>query len=112
VERQPRLAQEAGRILERLGYSNITVVIGDGTNGVPQFAPYNAIIVAAAAPTVPPLLLEQLAEGGRLVIPIGSRAEQILQLVKKIQGNFIYQHLEAVRFVPLLGEKGFPERDF
>lgn len=112
VERQPRLAEEAQQIFERLGYTNIRVVVGDGTLGVPEFAPYDGIIVAAAGPSVPPALLEQLAEGGRMVIPTGTRDEQILQLVRKFQGNFTYQYLEAVRFVPLVGEKGFLERDF
>lgn len=112
IERQPELAEEAERNFERLGYKNIRVAVGDGSLGMPEFAPYDAIIVAAAAPSVPPALLEQLAEGGRLVLPVGSRDSQILQLVRMHQGQAETTNLEGARFVPLLGEKGFPERDF
>lgn len=112
IERQPELAEEAARNFNRLGYKNIRVAVGDGSLGVSEFAPYDAIIVAAAAPSVPPALLEQLAEGGRLVLPVGPRDSQVLQLVHKRQGQTSTTNLEGVRFVPLLGEKGYPERDF
>jgi protein-L-isoaspartate(D-aspartate) O-methyltransferase len=112
IERQPELAEEAARNFDRLGYKNIRIAVGDGTLGVPEFAPYDAIIVAAAAPSIPPALLEQLAEGGRLVLPVGSRDSQVIQLLHKQQGQVTTSNLEGARFVPLLGEKGFSERDF
>src|SRR5215472_9430207 len=83
VERHPALAQHARKTLERLGYKNATVVEGDGSLGLPEHAPYDAIIVAAAAPRVPPALTEQLAPGGRLVIPVGDAHQQSLQLARK-----------------------------
>ena len=112
IDRQPELAEEAARNFDRLGYENIRVAVGDGTLGVPEFAPYDAIIVAAAAPSVPPALIEQLAERGRLILPVGSRDSQVIQLLRKHEGEVITTSLEGARFVPLLGEKGFSERDF
>lgn len=112
VERQPRLAEEAKSNFDRLGYRNIRVAIGDGSLGVPEFAPYQEIVVAAAAPSIPPALFAQLAEGGRLMLPVGSRDSQVLQLVRKVEGAPVVSSRESVRFVPLIGEKGFLERDF
>lgn len=112
VERQPRLAEEAKSNFDRLGYRNIRVAVGDGSLGVPEFAPYQEIVVAAAAPSVPPALFAQLTEGGRLMLPVGSRDSQVLQLVRKVEGAPVVSSLESVRFVPLIGEKGFLERDF
>ncbi len=112
IERQSSLAEQAKNNFQRLGYCNIRVITGDGTLGVPEFAPYQKIIVAAAAPNVPPALFSQLAEGGRLILPVGSRDVQVLQLVRKVEGNSLTSSLEGARFVPLIGEKGFPERDF
>lgn len=112
IERQPLLAEQARWNFERLGYGNVHVVVGDGTLGVPAYAPFNAIIVAAAAPSIPSVLVEQLAEGGRMVIPVGTMDAQILKLLRKIMGRVEGFDLEAVRFVPLRGEKAFPERDF
>lgn len=112
IERQPRLAEQARWNFERVGYKNIRVILGDGTAGAPALAPFQGIIVAAAAPSIPSALVEQLAEQGRMVIPVGSRETQTLKLLRKINGRIETSDLEAVRFVPLLGEKAFPERDF
>jgi protein-L-isoaspartate(D-aspartate) O-methyltransferase len=107
VERVPELANSARRVLEELGLSNITVLVGDGTLGWRPFAPYDAILVAAASPEVPPPLLDQLAAGGRLVIPIGTRERQELMLFTRRDDGFDAVSLGDARFVPLIGEHGF-----
>lgn len=108
IERYSSLAEEASVTLQRLGYENVTIVAGDGSLGVPQHAPFDAIIVSAAAPQVPPALVQQLALAGRLVIPVGDSAQQVLQLVRKHRDGSITTHsLEGCRFVPLIGEQGF-----
>jgi protein-L-isoaspartate(D-aspartate) O-methyltransferase len=108
VERYAALAEEVSRKLEKLAYKNATVVTGDGSLGFPEHAPYDAIIVAAAAPRVPPALVEQLAPGGRLVIPVGDAQQQVLQLARKdAAGNLTVSSLESCRFVPLVGQQGF-----
>ncbi|HWG48860.1 MAG TPA: protein-L-isoaspartate(D-aspartate) O-methyltransferase [Candidatus Acidoferrales bacterium] len=108
VERYSSLAESAQARLQRLGYRNVVVVAGDGTLGWESSAPYDAIIVSAAAPRVPPALLEQLSAGGRLVIPIGDAHAQVLQLFHKNADDSISMtQLEACRFVPLIGRYGF-----
>ena len=107
VERVFALHFTAKENLERLGYSNIEFIHGDGTRGLPEHAPYDRIIVAAAAPDVPTSLFEQLVEGGRIIIPVGSPEMQELLLVRKQNGLPVTQQLEGCRFVPLLGEQGF-----
>ncbi len=107
VERIPALAAKSQQIFTRLDYPNITVVQGDGTRGLPEHAPFDAIIVAAAAPSIPQPLLDQLAEGGRMIIPVGSIELQILQLVRKSEGEIFTSSLEGCRFVPLIGQAGF-----
>jgi protein-L-isoaspartate(D-aspartate) O-methyltransferase len=108
VERYPALAEEVSRKLQHLAYRNAIVVTGDGSLGLPEHAPYDAIIVAAAAPRVPPALVEQLAPEGRLVIPVGDAQQQVLQLARKdISGNISVTSLESCRFVPLVGQQGF-----
>jgi len=108
VERYASLAESAGRTLERMGYRNVKMIAGDGTLGLPESAPFDAIIVSAAAPRVPPALVEQLAPGGRLIIPVGDSQQQALQLVRRDeQGSVSTQTLEGCRFVPLIGEQGF-----
>jgi protein-L-isoaspartate(D-aspartate) O-methyltransferase len=109
IERIASLAERAATVLKELGYSNVTVVEGDGSQGLPEHAPYDAIVVSAAAPRLPAPLLEQLRDGGRLVIPIGSGFAQELQLVRKIGGQISTSYLEGVRFVPLIGREGFRE---
>jgi protein-L-isoaspartate(D-aspartate) O-methyltransferase len=107
IERYEGLAQAAQQTLTRLDYSNVSVAVGDGTQGLPEHAPYNAIAVSAAAPQIPPPLFEQLAEGGRMVIPVGPAYAQQLQLVQKIDGRMVVTGLEACRFVPLIGSEGY-----
>jgi protein-L-isoaspartate(D-aspartate) O-methyltransferase len=103
IERQPELASTASEKLASLGYTNVHVHCGDGTLGLPEFAPFNAILVAAAAPAVPQPLLAQLAEGGRIIIPVGDADNQELQLIEKHAGKFSTRTMEGCRFVPLVG---------
>src|SRR5579863_8305745 len=103
VERLPRLAQSAESILRALNYTNVTLQVGDGSLGLPQSAPFDAIVVSAAAPEVPEPLVEQLKNGGRMVVPVGPAQAQTLQLVSKQQGNAEVKTLHACRFVPLMG---------
>lgn len=111
IERVPALAVTARRRLERLGYDNVTVRIGDGTEGYAPAAPYDGIIAAAAGPRIPQPLLAQLAEGGRLVIPVGSEEhEQVLKLVIRKGDDFSVYDLTPVRFVPLIGRHGFDDK--
>ena len=85
-------------------------MIGDGSQGLSDYARFDGIVVAAAAPEAPPPLLDQLAEGGRMVIPIGSRQEQRLTLINKVDADLIRTDLGSVRFVPLVGPNGFMDR--
>lgn len=107
VERIPELAKAARAALEEVGVRNATVVVGDGTLGWRGYAPFDAIVVSAASPSVPQPLLEQLAPGGRLVIPLGDQEHQVLTLVEERRGKFRNTTITDVRFVPLLGEFGF-----
>lgn len=108
VERYASLAETAQKTLERLGYRNAKIVTGDGSMGMLEAAPFDAIIVSAAAPRVPQALADQLAAGGRLLIPIGDADQQILQLIQRqADGNTTVRTLEGCRFVPLIGEQGF-----
>ncbi len=107
VERVPALAQSARTALTTAGIRNVTVLVGDGTLGWRPFAPYDAILVSAASPEVPAPLVDQLAAGGRMVIPLGDRSSQVLTLVER-QGDGVRSSTIAdVRFVPLVGEFGF-----
>ncbi len=108
VERLPELSREAEERLRRLGYGNVRFRVGDGTKGWPEEAPFSRILVAAAAPKVPPSLFAQLAEGGRMVLPVGGRFDQDLWLVRKEAGKPVYEYLCPVTFVPLIGEEGWP----
>ncbi len=107
IERQPELEARARALLQKLGYPNVEVILGDGTQGLTAHAPYDAIMVSAAAPHVPPALFEQLREGGRLILPIGNEIAQELQLVRKVEGLPRITHLDGCRFVPLVGSEGF-----
>ena len=109
VELRPELARTANDRLQRLGYRNVHVHCGDGSTGLPEFAPFDAILVAAAAPALPPPLLEQLADGGRMVMPVGGSSEQELLLVSKNGPDCSIQHFGACRFVPLHGRHGGKE---
>jgi protein-L-isoaspartate(D-aspartate) O-methyltransferase len=108
IERNPTLADEARSRLARLGYRDVEVFAGDGSRGYLARAPFNAIIVSAAAPKPPQALLDQLADGGRLVIPIGGLRQQILQAIFKHQGQLAVRDLDPCQFVPLIGEFGWP----
>ena len=107
VERYSTLADGAETVLRSLGLQNVKVVVGDGSHGLPEFAPYDAILVSAAAPSVPQSLLEQLAEQGRMVIPVGPAHAQELQLIRRQDGRPVVQTLEGCRFVPLIGAEGY-----
>jgi protein-L-isoaspartate(D-aspartate) O-methyltransferase len=107
IERVPELAERAADVLRRAGYDNVEVRVGDGSLGVPDRAPFDAIAVAAAAPTVPPALYDQLVEGGRLVVPRGGRWGQELVLVERTPEGPAERRSVPCRFVPLVGEEGF-----
>lgn len=102
IERHEELAAQARATLERLGYRNVTVFSGDGVLGLHQHAPYDAIAVSAAASRIPQPLLDQMSEGGRMVIPVGPPEMQQLQLVCNVNGKLHMKVLENCRFVPLV----------
>ncbi|MFA0777386.1 MAG: hypothetical protein PVTTEEND_001100 [Candidatus Fervidibacter sp.] len=107
IERIPELARRAQRVLTDLGYRNVTVLVGDGSLGAPDFAPFDAIIVTAAAPHPPKALLEQLKDGGRLVIPIGDRPlQELIRFVRKGDEWQEEKHGPCL-FVPLIGKNGW-----
>jgi len=109
IERHGPLAQEAKAALDQVGITNVSIMVGDGTLGWRPYAPYDAILVAAASPDIPEPLLEQLAEGGRLVIPTGGRQTQQLMMVERRGNEYTHSKLADVRFVPLVGELGYQE---
>ena len=109
VERVSHLAQSARTALANSGIRNVTVFVGDGTLGWRSFAPYDAILVSAASPEIPAPLVEQLAPGGRMVIPLGDRASQTLTLVERNDAGVRASTITDVRFVPLVGQFGFSE---
>src|SRR5580658_8796914 len=102
VERHPQLAASAGSTLRRLEYRNVKIRVGDGREGWGEYAPFDAILVSAAAAEIPPALFTQLREGGRLMAPIGPPSSQELQLICKVRGQPEVKILEGCRFVPLL----------
>jgi protein-L-isoaspartate(D-aspartate) O-methyltransferase len=104
IERHPALAQNARKVLAGRGYSNIQVMTGDGTLGLPTAAPFDAILVSAAAPDLPAALLAQLREGGRMIIPVGTVDSQQLQFIRMVNGHPVISRRELVRFVPLVQE--------
>ncbi len=110
VERLPSLMQQARRVLEELGYTNIYYRIGDGTAGWPEESPFDAILVAAATKTVPEKPTEQLAPGGRLILPVGNSWFQDLVLITREESGLHREKLCGVRFVPLIQEKEKKER--
>ena len=107
VERLPELHELGTQTLEELGYHNVYTHLGDGSLGLPEKPHFNAISVTAAAERVPPSLLAQLANGGRLVIPVGERGSQILEIITRHGDKLEHQRSFGVRFVPLLGEEGW-----
>ncbi len=107
IERIPELASQARATLAKVGIRNIHVLVGDGSLGLPEHGPYDALVVTAASPKVPPALVGQLKLGGRLVIPVGDRHEQTLVRVTMTDSGPQMQPLGACRFVPLIGQQGW-----
>jgi protein-L-isoaspartate(D-aspartate) O-methyltransferase len=108
LEYFPRLAGRAAQALARLGYNNVDIHVGDGSQGLPDMAPYDAIIVSAAAPALPGPLRSQLhPEGGRIILPMGDREDQYLETVTRHGNSWSIERIDRVRFVPLLGRYGF-----
>jgi protein-L-isoaspartate(D-aspartate) O-methyltransferase len=109
IERIPALFTAAREAINRAGASNVSMLLGDGTVGWREYSPYDAILVSAGGPSVPQALIDQLAEGGRMIVPVGSMAEQSLLLVTKRGGEVTTQNIAPVRFVPLLGTQGWEQ---
>jgi protein-L-isoaspartate(D-aspartate) O-methyltransferase len=109
IERHAALAEAARARLADLGYANVTVIVGDGSVGAPAGAPFEGILVAAAAPRIPEALKVQLSDGGRLVIPVGSAGQQDLLVIRRTaEGQFLQSTGDPCVFVPLLGREGWP----
>lgn len=109
IERIPALLEAAREVIQKLEIRNVSLLLGDGSLGWREYAPYDAMLVGAASPEVPEPLAEQLAEGGRLVIPIGTREEQVLAVITKREGRLNRQDVAPVRFVPLVGRHGWQD---
>jgi protein-L-isoaspartate(D-aspartate) O-methyltransferase len=109
IESRSQLAAATTARLDRLGYKNVHVHCGDGTLGLAEFAPFDAILVAAAAPVVPEPLRSQLAEGGRMILPVGDAENQELRLIERLGNSFNTRTLDSCRFVPLIGFHGWKE---
>ena len=109
IERIPALLELAREAIQRLEIRNVSLLLGDGSLGWREYAPYEAILVGAASPTVPEPLTDQLTEGGRLVIPLGTREEQVLAVITKREGRLDRQDVAPVRFVPLVGRHGWQD---
>jgi protein-L-isoaspartate(D-aspartate) O-methyltransferase len=109
IERISHVASLARKNLNALGISNVVVVEGDGTLGYPEHGPYDGIIITAATPEVPQPLIEQLAEGGTLVAPVGGHDLQELVTIRKVHGSITREYHGGVRFVPLIGQYGWDE---
>jgi protein-L-isoaspartate(D-aspartate) O-methyltransferase len=111
IERQPELVAIARQRMRRLGYGNVAIVEGDGTRGWPEGAPYDAILAAACGSHVPQPLIDQLAPGGRLVMPLGGAlwVQKLVKVTKQADGSLETEDLGGVRFVPLIGVEGWAE---
>jgi protein-L-isoaspartate(D-aspartate) O-methyltransferase len=108
IDRIPELTTRARAALDSLGVANVALLTGDGTVGWSRYSPYNAILVAAGAPEIPSALITQLAEGGRMLIPLGDRAQQQLTMVRKRAGQVETEVITGCAFVPLIGRFGWP----
>ncbi len=109
IERHPDLGYRANAILRRMGYKNFIVRVGDGSLGWPDDAPFDGVIVTAGTPTIPQPLIDQLAMGGRLVVPVGDRLSQELVIVRRVAEGIKKTNLGGVRFVNLVGKWGWKE---
>lgn len=109
IERFPSLAERAKLILESLGYENVRIKVGDGTLGWEEFSPYDGIIVTACSPEIPPPLITQLKDKGRLVIPLGESFSQVLTVVEKFKDKLKKEEICGCVFVPLIGRYGYKE---
>jgi protein-L-isoaspartate(D-aspartate) O-methyltransferase len=109
VERVGILLDRAHAALRAAGTANVSILVGDGTLGWRDYAPFEAIVVAAGAPTVPAPLVEQLADGGRMLIPLGAREEQVLTLVTRQGAEAVFRQIMPARFVPLIGAHGWKD---
>jgi protein-L-isoaspartate(D-aspartate) O-methyltransferase len=110
VERLEELLERAQKVIKKLGYDNIIGICADGTLGVPEYAPYNRIIVTAAAPEVPQHLVDQLDKGGKMLIPVGNRwGQTLIELNKDMRGDVSGRSHGGCIFVPLIGENGWPQ---
>jgi protein-L-isoaspartate(D-aspartate) O-methyltransferase len=109
IERIATLLERAREVIQQTDVRNVSLLLGDGTLGWREYAPYDAILVSAASPSVPQPLLDQLAEGGRLIIPLGGTEEQTLALLTRRGGEVVRQDVAPVRFVPLMGRHGWQD---
>jgi len=112
IERYTPLAEKATQTIKELAISNVEIIVADGSLGLEEYAPYDGIMVTAAAPSVPQILLAQLSHTGRMVIPVGRRWEQYLQVWRREEGSFVHSNLCAVSFVPLRGKEGWKEEEW
>jgi protein-L-isoaspartate(D-aspartate) O-methyltransferase len=110
IERIAALYNAAREAIKNAGATNVSMLLGDGTVGWREYAPYDAILVSAGGPSIPQALVDQLAEGGRMIVPVGSREEQVLVLVTKRNGEITRRDVAPVRFVPLLGMQGWDQQ--
>jgi protein-L-isoaspartate(D-aspartate) O-methyltransferase len=108
IERVRELSVRARAVLDQLHVPNVALLVGDGTIGWSKYAPYDAILVTAGAPKAPPALVDQLAPGGRMLIPIGGREMQVLTLFRRTDQGLEHEEISLVTFVPLLGRFGWP----
>ncbi len=111
IERQHDLVELGRQRLERLGYSNVEILEGDGTRGFPEHAPFDAILAAASGSHVPQPWIEQLADGGRIVMPVGEAhwVQELIKVTKGPDGKLVHENFGGVRFVPLIGEEGWKD---
>jgi protein-L-isoaspartate(D-aspartate) O-methyltransferase len=112
IERHASLAENAEKVLDSLNLTNISIHVGDGSLGLPDYAPFQAIMITAAAPHLPPPLFNQLADGGRLVLPVGGAGGQILDRWTRHGDDSTQEHIAPVAFVPLRGEHGWKENNW
>ena len=110
IERHAELAEDALQTLAKIGGSNVYVHTGDGSLGLPEHAPYQGIMVTAATPNVPKPLLQQLDDGARLVLPVGKKYTQVLQVWQRKGAKYTHESITAVAFVPLIGDEGWDEK--